>query len=175
MGRTKNNNKNPIPNKIRVRMFRERQKLKLMRQQQLANQQSDNIRSLDPDKSIESNSTENSISDSSLKTKLADWVSEFDISKTAVDKLLSILKPHMNFLPKNSRTLLKTPLNVEIKENAGGEMWYYGLSKCIKEIFHTLDRDIDISLNFNMDGLNVVNSAKVCFWPILANIYGENI
>lgn len=169
MGRKKNNSRKPIPNHVRVRMFRQRQKLKQMRQQQLANQLSDII----PNESIECNSNEESISDSSLKMNLVDWVNAFNISKTAVDSLLSILNPYLCSLPKNSRTLLKTPLNVEIKDNAGGELWYNGLSKCLKAIFSTVDRDIDISLNFNVDGSSLFNSSTVCFWPILANIHGK--
>lgn len=170
MGRNRNNNRNPIPNHVRVRMFRQRQKLKQMRQQQLANQLSVNI----PNQSIDSNLSANSNSESSLKKKLIDWVNAFNISKTAVDSLLSILHPHFNSIPKCSKTLLKTPLIVDIKENAGGQLWFYGLSKCLERIFETLDRDIAISLNFNIDGLPLFNSSSKTFWPILANIYGKN-
>lgn len=170
MGRSRNNNRNPIPTHVRVRMFRQRQKLKEMRQQQLANQLSDII----ANESIDTNISTNSDSDSGLNKKLIDWVNAFVIPKTAVDSLLSILHPYFDSLPKCSKTLLKTPLDVDIKENAGGEMWYYGLAKCLEKIFVTLDRDIQISLNFNIDGLQVYNSSKVSFWPIVANIYGTH-
>lgn len=152
-------------------MFRRRQKLKQMRQQQLTNQLSDSNTS----ELIECNLSANRISDSSLKVELIDWVNAFGISKTAVDSLLSILNPYIDSLPKCSKTLLKTPLNIDIKENSGEQLWYQGLSNCLEKIFSTLDRDVNISLNFNIDGLPLTNSSKVTFWPIVANIYGKNI
>lgn len=170
MGRKKNCFRKPIPNVDRVRMCRQRKQLKQIRQQQLLQMSNS---------TVDESNTNNSISDrsaseqSTLKWKLMDWVNTFVISKTAVDSLLAILNPYCTEpLPKNHRTLLKTPVNVEINENAGGHLWYNGLEKSLKEIFSTLNRDIDISLNFNIDGLNLHNSSTKCFWPILANIHG---
>lgn len=169
MGRKRCRNKIPIPSNIRVKMFRQRQKLKRLRQLQLGNEQNENtIEPVDPIGS-------SAIIKKCLNDELVDWVNSFNISRSAVDSLLSILKPHLHSLPKSSKTLLKTPMNVEIKETAGGNLWYHGLAKSLEGIFSTLNRVIDISLNFNVDGLPLYNSSNVNFWPILGNIHGKDI
>lgn len=55
-------------------------------------------------------------SDSSdLKASLANWAIEFGISLMALSVLLSILKRHHPFLPKDGRTLLKTKTTYNIE------------------------------------------------------------
>lgn len=166
MAKKKNNRKQPIPNYLRARMFRNRKKLREERQRQLNNN----------DLSI-TNYGENNSSTfneaSSLKIKLRDWANSFFVSKRAIDGLLTILNSYgIDSLPKNHRTLLATPINIEYSDIAGGTIWYNGLQKCLIQIFSTLDRDISISLNFNIDGLPLYNSSKISFWPILASIHG---
>lgn len=108
-----------------------------------------------------------------FEEKLRLWSCENRISKRAVDGLLSILiSAGMKTLPKNHRTLQRTPTNIEIFEIAGSKLWHNGLTKCLKNVFSTLDRDIAIQLNFNIDGLPIYNSSKLCFYPILASIHG---
>lgn len=162
MGRKPNANRKPIPTNIRVRMHRQRQRIKKAREIPVDSQ-------IGEDVSFEG--TERSTS--ALKTKLRDWANTYMISKRAVDSLLSILNScGIKSVPKNHRTLLGTPLGVEINELSGGKYWYNGLEKCLRSIFSTLDRDISIKLNFNIDGLPIYNSSKTSFWPILASIHG---
>lgn len=116
---------------------------------------------------------ENSDMPNILKSQLRNWVTSYHISTRAVDGLLSVLKYNgIDEIPKTHRTLLQTPLNVEIDENAGGMLWYYGLEKCLKNIFSGLNRAISIGLKFNLDGLPLYRSSKTCLWPILGSIYG---
>lgn len=113
---------------------------------------------------------------STLKIELQEWVNSQRISKRAVDSLLAILNSHgIKSLPKNHRTLLQTPVNIEINEISGGHLWYNGLETNLRLIFCSLDRDISISLNFNIDGLPLYNSSKISFWPILSSIHGMQL
>lgn len=173
MVRKTNNRKTPMPNYLRTRMHRDRKKLREARQQQLNIERNDSIvfngsSNTDNDRN-NSNSFNNPFS---LKSKLRDWANSFRVSKRAIDSLLEILNSNGLNLPKNHRTLLRTPLNIEFSEVAGGEFWYSGLETHLKNIFSTLDRDVTINLNFNIDGLPLYNSSKISFWPILASISG---
>lgn len=163
VGRTKSD-KEPIPVNIRVQMHRKRKEIK--RERVLSfNTQSEEQRD-----QIETNENDSP----TLRNKLQNWANSFRISKRAVDSLLCTLNSSgITSLPKNHRTLLKTPINIEINEVAGGQFWYHGLLKNLKIIFSSLDHDIAISMNFNIDGLPLYNSSKICFWPILASIHGE--
>lgn len=160
MARKPNRSRVPLSSNVRVRMYRQRKKMKAERQRILNDKKPSACE----------------IETSSMKTQLRDWANSYRISKRAIDSLLSILNSSgLDSLPKNHRTLLNTPVNLEIKEISGGKMWYNGLESCIKSIFSTLNRDISISLNFNIDGLPLFNSSKISFWPILASIFGMTI
>lgn len=155
----------PISNKIRLRMYRQRKKwrnlIRLREQESIINQkvQSDNAQ----------NENEN---ESNLITKLRDWSNSHRIAKRAITDLLNILISVGIDVPKNYRTLQKTPTNVIINDVSGGKYWYNGLEKCLKQIFNDLDKDIKISLNFNIDGLPLYRSSAITFYPILASIHG---
>lgn len=170
MARKRNHHKRPIPNKIRVRMHRERKKLKnsiRQRESQILNRiaQVHVAQVADP---------LNEDVESTLKTKIRDWANEYRISKRAIDDLLAILvSSGIKSVPKNHRTLQETPTNIVIQNNVGGGCyWFNGLGKCLNQIFCNLDRDITISLNFNIDGLPLYKSSAITFYPILAAING---
>lgn len=168
-GRKKNRNRDPVPTHLRVKMLRERQKKK-KKQQQFFNSllnESKHSNSSDQNDIIDTY-----VFDESLQSKLRNWASDYNISKQALDDLLKTLNSLGLDVPKNHRTLQKTPVNVKINEIAGGQFWYNGLKKSLVNIFSTLDRDISISLNFNVDGLPIFRSSNVAFWPILATIHG---
>lgn len=76
-------------------------------------------------------------------------------------------------MPKDYRTLLQTPKIVNIVPAAGGHLWYNGIEKNLLYIFSKLDKDLEIELNFNIDGLPIFNSTQRGFWPILGNIHGK--
>lgn len=155
---TINKNKQPMSSAMRVRMHRERKKMKKERQQFLTNSKSFSVEPSSPP---------------SLKTDIRDWANSFRISKQALDGLLCILNSNgIKSVPKNHRTLLNTPVNLEINDIAGGKLWYNGLEKSIKQIFSAIDCDWTISLNINVDGLPLYKSSKTSFWPILVSIHG---
>lgn len=166
MARKPNLNKKPISTRVRVRMHRERTRMKRERQRHLSPK---------TDESAIAHQNSSVVPDESspLEFQLRNWVNSYRVPKRAVDSLLGILNSHgMNSVPKNHRTLLQTPVNVEITEIAGGKLWYNRLANCLTNIFSGLDRDVSVRLNFNIDGLPLYNSSKISFWPILASIHG---
>lgn len=106
--------------------------------------------------------------------KLKLWAVKHCITKRAINDLLSILIIFgFDFLPKDSRTLMKTPKNVDIRELSKGQLWYYGIKNYLEAIFHNNKSHITVTLDFNFDGVALFNSSKKCFWPIIASIRGK--
>lgn len=113
-----------------------------------------------------------------LENELRVWALKHRITHMAVKDLLFVLnkagvssefgKP----LPKDSRTMMKTPAHVEIQTLTHGKLWYYGVQKCLQIILKNVNRDATITLNFNFDGVPLYNSSKICFWPILSSMQG---
>lgn len=107
-----------------------------------------------------------------ISATLRSWALEYNIRRRGLSALLKILISFgFSSLPKDSRTLLKTPRTVPIESVAGGQYWYNGISNCLRNIFAKLNSNITIKLNFNIDGLPLFKSSPVELWPILANIH----
>lgn len=108
-----------------------------------------------------------------LSNSLRSWAIDYRIQKRALTTLLKILIAFgLTSLPKDSRTLLKTPRFIPIENVADGQYWYNGIENCLKNIFGKLTSNITLKLNFNFDGLPLFKSSPISFWPILANIHG---
>lgn len=76
-------------------------------------------------------------------------------------------------LPKDPRTIMKTPRHVNtVKDaNIGLEYWHQGVDKCLRMKFRKLAHDTTISLNVNVDGLPLHRSSLKSYWPILLNVH----
>lgn len=130
---------------------------------------------------INLNSTNSTLNESELSTQqqsfkvgLVQWINEHRIAKRAVNDLLHILNSAgISDLPKDYRTLLNTPINVQITDVAGGRMWYNGLSHSLQKCLFNIDKNTEILLNFNIDGLPLYKSSKQNFYPILTSIHGK--
>lgn len=115
---------------------------------------------------------------SDFKEKLVCWSVKHCVTKRALNALLTILIIYgFNFLPKDSRTRMKTPTTIDIRALSKGQMWYHGLQKNLHSIFNKVRRSgialsSTIHLDFNFDGVELFNSSKKCFWPIIASIRG---
>lgn len=114
----------------------------------------------------------------SLRDKLAMWSVEYNINKSAVNKLLLILNEHQfsqnvdKDLPKDSRTLLKTPRYTVVDQVLPGEYYHFGLENGIKNL---IESNKEVKLNeaiilINVDGLPISDSSRSEFWPILGII-----
>lgn len=108
-----------------------------------------------------------------FKEQIKNWSVKHNITKRAINDLLSVLiSAGFDFLPKDSRTLLKTPVSVDIRELSHGQLWYHGIEQYLKYIFQHIRSYIVIHLDFNCDGVELFKSSKTSFWPIIASIRG---
>jgi hypothetical protein len=110
----------------------------------------------------------------SLENELKTWASTFQITHSALQSFLSILRTYHPFLPKDPRTLLKTGTKYNVINLAGGSYYHFGLGKGIlQEIagsgFNTLDISL-VKIQFSIDGLPLFKSSNAQFWPILCRI-----
>lgn len=108
-----------------------------------------------------------------FKALLAQWALEHNIAHRSLTPLLGILRTHGCFqsLPKDARTLLKTPRNTAdvagVSELPPGLYCHYGLRRGLERVLACLDGCPQlVSLNFNIDGIPLSKSSRQQLWPI---------
>lgn len=115
--------------------------------------------------------TQNKIS---LADKIAYWTVTNNISHNSVNKLLAILRSENLPLPKDCRTLVKTPLaSNNIIDMSPGAYIHLGIEKGIFHKIHqsVVEKKLDfLPLTVNIDGLPLNKSSNSQFWPILMSI-----
>ena len=105
---------------------------------------------------------------SSLLEDLRNWALSNRIKQCALTALLKILKCHeINNLPSDSRTLLNTPLSINIIPMGDGFYWYNGISSNLQQNLCSIKNQTSIKLLVNIDGISPYNSSTLEFWPIL--------
>lgn len=109
-----------------------------------------------------------------IMNRLRLWAVSHRITQSAINELLAILIfGGFAFLPKDSRTFMRTPAKIDIVQVTNGKLWYHGIQKSIENVLCKITRDISITLDFSFDGLPVFKSSNVQFWPILSSIQGK--
>ena len=110
----------------------------------------------------------------SIGVQLANWAIDNNITHFALSSLLSILKPYHAGLPRDPRTLLRTPQTYNIKDIVGtqrqiGQYCHFGIASGIIDLLSSVSDYVDnmLTLQFNFDGLPLFKSASSEFWPIL--------
>lgn len=107
---------------------------------------------------------------------IAKWAIRQDITHSAVDDLLKSLSklPHCKDLPKDSRTLLKTPTKTVVKNIKGGIYYHFGIKNEIDNLLKA-GRTIPstLMLMVGIDGLPITKNPPSQLWPILG--YFSNI
>ncbi|CAH0559238.1 unnamed protein product [Brassicogethes aeneus] len=102
--------------------------------------------------------------------KIQYWACTNNLTQKCLNELIEIIQPEYPFLPNDSRTILKTPREVNRITLNNGEMIYLGIEKnIIKKIESTSGtiRDNFIPLQVNIDGIPLFKSGAGEFWPIL--------
>ena len=85
--------------------------------------------------------------------------------------LLEVLRPLHPDLPKDPRTLLKTPRKTEVKSLDGGCYVHLGLIEGLKILLDERCETVDeVHIQINIDGLQLYSSSNVQLWPILCRI-----
>jgi hypothetical protein len=103
-----------------------------------------------------------------ISHELATWAVTYHIPLTATGALLAILKPHIQSLPKDPRTLLKTPTHYSVKKMCGGEYSYLGLAKGLSHfVTNSVIEGGCLELQINIDGIPLFKSSSSSLWPIL--------
>lgn len=107
------------------------------------------------------------------RNDLQEWAIKHNISHLALKDLLTIIKNQYNDnnIPTDPRTLLGTPSETKVVDIPGGQYWHQGLEVCLRSCFRTLNENITIELNINIDGLPVHKSSRFQLWPVLFNIH----
>lgn len=112
------------------------------------------------------------IDDDEFLDVLRIWAAKFDITHSALQSLLAILRPYHTELPKDPRTLLKTTTNYAVVAITGGSYYHFGIKDCIlKEIMSSRTISVQdtglVRMQINIDGLPLFKSSGTQFWPIL--------
>lgn len=99
------------------------------------------------------------------------WYINNHISHKALANLLVILRKHINLpFPKDPRTLLNTPRNVEC---IPAEMHYYhfGFKRAVKKMLQKHVQQVGptnvLRIFINIDGLPITKSGNASLWLIL--------
>jgi len=108
----------------------------------------------------------------SIASFLNDWAMKHNISRVALNELLVYLRIFDKTLPKDSRTLLKTTTDYDIRSIQGGSYHHFGLQSALSKILSkaTLTENSVVSLQLSVDGLPIFKSSSTQFWPILCRI-----
>ncbi|CAH0551118.1 unnamed protein product [Brassicogethes aeneus] len=101
------------------------------------------------------------------------WALKNNITHTAINDLIKLIKEKYPFLPNDARTILGTPKNnVRIKLD-NGEMIYFGIENELRYILKSIQPEKRIKtfvLQFNVDGISPYNNSSLELWPILCKI-----
>lgn len=110
-------------------------------------------------------------------SELVCWAIRFNVNNAQLRGFLDLWNNNVPLpeLPKDPRTLLKTPrmLDIFVDPNGKGKYWHYGLTRSLETTLSSAPIDQlpkEIELNFHVDGLQIFNSSNETFWPILMNI-----
>jgi len=105
-----------------------------------------------------------------------DWATKHNITRIALNELLAYLQQFHKSLPKDSRTLLKTPTDYDIRTIQGGLYHHFGLQSALTKILNSckatvnLTQNAVVSLQLNIDGLPIFKNSATHFWPILCRV-----
>ncbi|XP_066592983.1 uncharacterized protein [Prorops nasuta] len=109
-----------------------------------------------------------------LRSKLILWADKHHVQGKTLTSLLKILREEGHHdLPKDGRSLMRTPRTIIVTKRSGGDYFHYGLLQGILDQLYQLDEMIQtdtIFINVNIDGLPLTKSSKSQLWPILVQI-----
>ncbi|CAG7716895.1 unnamed protein product [Allacma fusca] len=108
-----------------------------------------------------------------FKDKLAQWSLKHRVTQSALTDLLHLLGSHKCFvsLPRDSRTLLKTPKSSNLDIVTPGQYAHFGLETALRRCLQAAERVPDeISIQIGIDGLPIQKSTNAQLWPILVYV-----
>ena len=108
-----------------------------------------------------------------LQDELAHWVVKYGITREAGNGLLAVLRRHGHQeLPKDSRTLKKTPRKITVTNMCGGQYIYLGLKRALHMVSCSklTSEFCDLEVQISVDGLPLFKSSPTQFWPIMCSV-----
>jgi hypothetical protein len=118
------------------------------------------------------NSSRNSKKSTSVSTldQIKQWSFDHSVNHSQLSALLEILRLHDCFssFPCDSRTVVKlAKFNVSIESIEPGEYIHFGVQPYLDQVKKLHPNLNKISLQINIDGLQVYKSCQLSLWPIL--------
>lgn len=110
-----------------------------------------------------------------LDSELAEWQSKHKLTRDAINDLLIILRRQGHRLPKDYRTPMKTPRQIECSRLCGGDYLYFGVESGLLKILsqHVAKFSGErLCISFNIDSVSLFKSTKTQLWPILCSLKG---
>lgn len=119
------------------------------------------------------------ITEDTLEMKLWKWAIHYNITLRALSELLNFLPPHLHLynstLPKDARTLLRTPKSVIIENVPPGKIWHSGLIENLLLLCKHQKCPDTLKLMISIDGIKPSKSALEEFWPIQCAVDGVDM
>lgn len=111
--------------------------------------------------------------------KLRAWNIQFNVTHNCLNCLLNILRTEGLNVPKDGRTLMKTPSKHTIIQMNNGSYVHFGIEQMVYPILHKHKDELNninkLKFGINVDGLPLAKSSKSQFWPILMCIVNVKI
>ena len=108
-----------------------------------------------------------------FQEKLQSWAVKSKCGRPQLNELLGILREEGLEVPKDARTLCKTPRQIQTQDKCGGQYLYFGIASSVKTIlnqYHNfLESTNSVRLMVNIDGINLFKSSTDQFWPIMCS------
>lgn len=108
--------------------------------------------------------------DTCFEDELRSFFVDSRLPREYCNRMLGMLRKRGFRLPKDSRTLLKSPRSVDTQKKCGGDYIYFGLESAILTFLAQYPdyKEQSIELQINVDGIPIFKSSSYQFWPILA-------
>lgn len=113
-------------------------------------------------------------SNESLDISIVGWAIRHSITHSALNDLLLTLSnfPQLNNLPKDDRTLLKTPTTTIVKQIKGGIYHHFGIHDEIEHMMKLHYKlPCTLELMVGLDGLPISKNPPSQLWPILGYFF----
>ena len=124
----------------------------------------DNSRS-DDNKTLDHNSPR------AILRRVSQWKVDYNVRNLTLNALLKILRDIKPYFPKDSRTLVPPPNNIQLQVLAGGEYYHFGIAQAVAFALRDDQDEIrdgsQVPVQLNVDGLPVHRSSNGQLWPIL--------
>ena len=133
--------------------------------------------SSDDDTHLQTSEGDDDLETVSFPSSLAHWATKNQITRTAVDQLLDILRIQGHSLPKDCRTLLGTPRVIVSQDKCGGQYIYFGIEVGVLKLLAKRKNNPlkTCKLMSNIDGIPIFKSSNKQFWPILCNFDNSDV